>query len=159
MDIDDDFAFFAKVETPSSFLQELHQEASDFKQFEPSQYQVAHYSEQLYLEHTLIVATHTVWKFLVTELSGAVANAIQVEVSGKFEPFNEPFQVSVEIIHCTSAEEFETLSKARRVINDVPTWKAYHLPPVYLHDVRFPGGVIFFYFFFGFWWKLTLFFW
>mmetsp|Transcript_72825 Transcript_72825/g.109869 ORF Transcript_72825/g.109869 Transcript_72825/m.109869 type:complete len:537 (+) Transcript_72825:43-1653(+) len=97
-------------------------------------YPVIHYYEQLYLEHALIVATHTVWKFMVTEDREAFANTIQVDVNGNFEPFNETHSVTIAVNHCQSAEEFETLSKARRVINDVPTWKAYHLPPVYGPD-------------------------
>lgn len=119
----------------TSFLDVLPNTSQPFKQFEPQVYPVIHYYEQLYLEHALIVATHTVWKFMVTEDRDAVASTIQVDVSGNFEPFNETHSVTISVTHCQSAEEFETLSKARRVLNDVPTWKAYHLPAVIGPDV------------------------
>lgn len=117
------------------FLDAIPESTSNtFKTFEQKIYPVIHYFEQLYLEHALIVATHTVWKFMVTENRGSLASNIRVDVGGNYEPFNETHSVTIDITHCQSADEFESLSKARRVINDVPTWKAYHLPPVFGSD-------------------------
>ena len=132
------FFGFESESSGSSFLDGLppHTGSDAFSGFSQNvEYPVIHYNEQLYLEHALIVATHTVWKFMVTEERNAFARVIQVEVKGNFEPFNEPHTVSIEVEHCQSAEEYEQRSKARRTTNDVPTWKAYHLPPVIGHDV------------------------
>lgn len=126
----DDSFFFGlpphKIE--DTFLDVLPNGNQPYRQFEPQMYPVIQYEEKLYLNHALIVATHTVWRFMVTEDRDAFANAVQVDVSGKFEPFNETHSVTMAIIRCQSMEEYQTLSKARRVINDVPTWKAYHVP-------------------------------
>ena len=163
MNMDDPFSFFGKVETPSSFLDVLPPHENDgqmmnhLKCLESRNYEVIHYNEQLYLEYALIVATHTVWKFMVTEERGACANSIGVEVRGNFEPFNEPHVESIPVAHCQSAEEFEQLSKARRISNDVPTWKAYLLPPVPLQNV-FYFFFLFFYFFFFFFFLFFYFF-
>ena len=132
MDMDEFLFPEGKIGNSNTFL---NIDNNFVRHFEPNQYPVVHYYEQLYLEHALIVATHTVWKFLVQEDRDSFTNFIQVSVCGNFEPFNEPHLVNIPVTHCQSAEEFETLSKARRVINDVPTWKAYHLPPVFVPDV------------------------
>jgi hypothetical protein len=140
--MDDSDAFLFEVPSKLEdvgFLDTLPVEVGGaFEVFDVGHYPVIHYYEQLFLESALVVATHTVWKFMVTEARNAFANTIHVQVGGNYEPFNEPHTVAIDVNHCQSAEEFETLSKARRVINEVPTWKAYHLPPVLSADVRFP---------------------
>jgi len=126
----DSFLMQGKFE-PLFFPEVQMSDAVAYPHAQPVQYPVTRYSEQLYLEHALIVATHTVWKILVSEERDSFAKSIEISVMGEFEPFNVTHTETIPIHNCKSVEEFETQSKARRVLTDVPTWKAYHLPVVY----------------------------
>ena len=92
------------------------------------QYPVVDYKEKLFLKQVLVVATFTSWKFTVKENIDAFANNILVSVRGEFEPFHQPNSVSIPVCYCQSVDDYHFHAKSRRLVSDIPTWKAYRLP-------------------------------
>ena len=109
-----------------------------------SQYPVIEYKEKLFLKQVLVVATFTSWKFRVKENIDSFAGTILVSVRGEFEPFHQPNSVSIPICYCQSIDDYHFHSKSRRLVSDIPTWKAYRLPPEINHVRR--AILLFFYF-------------
>ena len=93
---------------------------------QPFHYPIKHYAEELYLNKVHIVATTTIWRFVIEEAVDAIPDAIQVSVSGHFDPLNDSHVVRVPVIICNSLEEYkQKIEDNKKIYEDVPTWEVY----------------------------------